>query len=193
MPTFDTASCSDMSEKTEKHEQKQNESGSREELRALLDEFRTAMLVTHDEHGLPRARPMAIVDRDDTSVWFATTRPSPKVREIRDDEKVAVICHRSRDEAWISLSGRATLVNDPEKAKQVWDVGMQAWFSGPDDPALILVRVDPVHAEYYEPQKSLVGRAFEFAKGVVTNEPPKLGTVKHVDVERLSDPGRLSH
>lgn len=182
-----------MSEKSVKADVESDETGTREELGKLLGEFRTAILSTLDDHGMPRARPMAIVRCEpDGSVWFATSETSPKVAELARDNSVGVICHRSRDEAWISITGRARVMRDPAMAKELWNVGMKAWFTGPDDPALLLIQVTPVHAEYYEPSKPFVVRAFELVKGMVTNEPPKLGTTKHIDPNRLSEPGRLS-
>ncbi|MBI2389255.1 MAG: pyridoxamine 5'-phosphate oxidase family protein [Deltaproteobacteria bacterium] len=183
-----------MSEKTKKTEAQQNTPGSRDELREMLRHFRTAMLVTHDTTGMPRARPLVIVKvEDDARVWFATTDHSPKIREITGDAAVAVVCHRSSDEAWISVSGHARLVRDRQRAHAMWSPGLQAWFSGPDDPALLLIEVVPTHAEYYGADRPMIARAFQLAKGILTREPPKTGPIKHVELERLSDPGRLSH
>jgi general stress protein 26 len=180
-----------MSEKTRTIELQENVSGRRDELRDLLLQFRTALLVTHDEVGRPRARPLAIAKvEDDGTVWFATAAHSPKVAELRQDSACAVICHRDRDEAWISISGTATLVRDREKINGLWDSWMRAWFEGPDDPALLLLKVSPSHAEYYEAKKPMVRRAFEMLKGMVTHSAPKTGVTKHLF--RLSEPGRLS-
>lgn len=183
-----------MSEKTYEGEARQNTEGSRTELRDLLRDFRTAMLVTIDAQGFPRARPLAIAKiEDDDRVWFATPEHSPKVGEIAADSKVAVLCHRTRDDAWISLSGTARLLRDPLMAADLWSVGLKAWFSGPDDPALLLIEVRPIHAEYYEAHKPMIARAVEMVRGILSNEPPDLGPTKHVVLDRLSEPGRLSH
>jgi general stress protein 26 len=183
-----------MSEKSIKAEVELNGPGTKEELVKLLGEFRTAILVTRDDEGMPRARPLSIAKCDaDGTVWFATSDHSPKVAELARDEHVAVICHRTRDEAWISMSCLATTVRDPNKVKELWDASMRAWFSGPEDPALVFIRVQPIHAEYYEPKKPFFIRPFSFVKGVITREPPRIGTTKHVELERLSDPGRASH
>ena len=186
-----------MSEKTHAIEEQQNTRGSRAELRDLLKEFDIAMLVTRDEQGVPRGRPMAVVAIDrDATVWFATADHAPKVQEIERDATVAAIFFRDRDKAWISLSGSAQLVRDRAKIREVWSPTMRAWFSDVDDPSILLIRVEPRHGEYYEPKKTVVGRVFEMVKGAVTGTPPATGPVKHVrqiDFDRLSEPGRLSH
>lgn len=183
-----------MSKKTHESETGRNTTGTRTELRELLSDFRTAMLVTIDGKGFPRARPLAIAKiEDDDRVWFATPEHTPKVDEIAADSKVAVLCHRTRDQAWISLSGTARLLRDPAMARDLWDVGLKAWFAGPDDPALLLIEVRPIHAEYYEAHKPLVARAVEMVRGILSNEPPDMGPTKHVVLDRLSEPGRLSY
>src|SRR4051812_29611151 len=113
-----------MSDKSRQAE-RENATGSRGELVELLSDFRTAILVTSRE-GLPRARPLAIMRVERTGVvWFATADHSPKAAELAIDPNVAVICHRSRDEAWVSITGRADLVRDPAKAKELWCASMK--------------------------------------------------------------------
>jgi general stress protein 26 len=186
-----------MSDKTKGLEQKQNTTGTRAELRDLLREFDLGILVTRDEQSIPRGRPMAVAGVDDDgTLWFLSPEHMPKVREIERDAMVAAIFSRDRDKAWVSVSGRASLVKDRKKIGELWKPTMGAWFEGPNDPAIVLIRVEPQHAEYYEPNKGPVGRVFELVKGVVTGQAPSMGAVKHVekgDLERLSEPGRLSH
>ena len=169
------------------------ERGTREELRTLLEEFDTAMLVTRDEEGAPRARPMAMRQRaHDTAIWFVTSDDAPKVAEIEKDPMVGAVFYRDGDRAWISVSGRAGVHRDRQRAAELWTPAMKAWFSGPDDPSILLIRVEPHHAEFYEPKGTKVGRIFEMVKGAVTGATPDMGPVKHVtrvELTRASDPG----
>ncbi|GAC1570875.1 MAG: hypothetical protein NVS3B20_02670 [Polyangiales bacterium] len=167
--------------------QEHNEPGNREELRTVLKGFHEAMLVTRDSSGLPRARPMAVLTHEaDSSLWFATNHDSPKVHEIEHDPLVAAVFTRESDRAWVSVSGRGALIRSPERAKELWSVGLQAWFSGPDDPSLLLIRVEPHHAEYFEPKGTKVSRMFELVKGALTGSAPDMGNVKHVNRVELT-------
>lgn len=166
--------------------------GDREELRALLESFDTAMLVTKDSRGMPRARPMAMRQRpNDLALWFLTPEDAPKVAEIAHDPFVAAIFYRDGDRAWISVSGRAAIIKDRARIKELWTPAMSVWFTGPDDPQIALIRVEPHAAEYYEPKGTKVKRLFELVKGALTHVTPDLGAVKHVDrvdLTRLSEP-----
>ena len=158
-----------------------DERGTREELRTVLEEFDTAMLVTKDDEGAPRARPMAVRQRqNDTALWFVTANETAKVEEIERDPMVAAVFYRDRDRAWVSVSGRAALVRDAQRTKELWSPVMKAWFDSPDDPNILLIRVEPHHAEFYEPKGTKVGRIFEMVKGAITGAAPDLGPVKHV-------------
>jgi general stress protein 26 len=169
--------------------------GTRDELRALIAEFETAMFVTKDEHGTPRARPMEVLLREgDHALWFVTADWAPKVAEIEHDPMVAAVLYRDRDRAWVSVSGRASLHRDKARLIELWKPAMKGWFTGPEDPTALLVRLDPWHAEYFESPKTKVGRVYEIAKAVLTGAQPEMGPVKHVsrvEINRLSEP-RLS-
>lgn len=168
----------------------QDVSGSLDELREVLAEFTTAMLVTHDTNGYPRARPMELL-RNDGELWFATRDDAPKVEELERDAKVACVFFRERDRAWISVSGSVQMVRDPVQARALWTPAMSPWLSSPDDPRLLLLRLSPAHAEYFEPAAGPIGHALEVIKGALTRRAKETGPVKHVEARelyRLSEP-----
>jgi general stress protein 26 len=162
---------------------------TRNELRALLEGFDTVLLVTHDEDGCPRARPMALLHREhDDALWMATAAAAPKVDEIDDDSSVACVFFRDRDGAWISVSGLASLHESRERAKELWTPALEAWFRDPDDPSLLLIRVEPHHAEFYEPKGTRARRIFEKVSAARTDVSADTRPVERVDLSRLSEP-----
>lgn len=55
------------------------------------------------------------------------------------------------DHRYVSLSGRASLIQDTEKMKELWSPVYRAWFpQGLDDPEPVLLRVDVDKAEYWD-------------------------------------------
>ena len=57
-----------------------------QKIRELLEDFDTAMLVTHGEE-FAHARPMAIAAVEpNCNLWFFTERGSAKVHEIQSDQ-----------------------------------------------------------------------------------------------------------
>ncbi len=140
-------------------------------VRDLLQSFDTAMLVTQASDQPHHARPMALahVD-DDCDVWFFTGQSSLKVNEIEHDERVLIVC-QDEHSRYLTVTGRAQLIQDPKKAHDFWKESFAVWFpQGVNDPNLFLIHVHSEHAEYWDTQgakgvKYLLKAAAAYAKG----------------------------
>jgi general stress protein 26 len=66
--------------------------------------------------------------------------------------------------------GITTIVDDAAKAEELWSAPMKAWFEGPDDPNLVLLRVDVDTAEFWnDPAGGLVSILRVGAKALGAN------------------------
>jgi len=118
---------------------------------SLLKKFHTAMLVTHAGADGSHARPMAIAKvEDDGRLWFFTGVDTAKVHEIESDSHVHLIA-QDGDSAFLSLTGRATLIGDREKIAHLWKEPFRVWFpKGKDDPNIELIAVRPQRGEFWD-------------------------------------------
>jgi general stress protein 26 len=118
---------------------------------SLLKKFHTAMLVTHSDGHELHARPMAIAQvEDDGRLWFITSADTAKVHEIEIDSHVHLIA-QDGDSAFLSLTGRATLVGDREIIARLWREPFRVWFpKGKDDPNIELIAVRPESGEFWD-------------------------------------------
>jgi general stress protein 26 len=121
----------------------------RAKVREMINDIRDAMFVTHAPDGRMHGRPMntAAVDERWDKIWFAT-QADAKVAEIKDDDHVYLGYAKSSE--WVSVTGRARVVRDKQKAKDLWSPLWRNWFGGPDDPNLMLIEVTPESAEYWD-------------------------------------------
>ena len=121
-------------------------------LRKLIKGARVAMLTTLASDGSLRSRPMATPDADfDGELWFFTRYHSPKTEEIKENQKVNVTYASPKNDRYVSVSGTATVVRDPEKVKELWRGALKEWFpEGKKDPDLALVKVTVDRAEYWD-------------------------------------------
>jgi general stress protein 26 len=129
-------------------------------LRAIAREFRAAMLVTVAEDGHFHGRPMTVaeIDEDVGAIWFITSREHESFREVARDAR-AIVTMQSKD-AYVQWSGRASLVDDPLRVHEVWSPSLCAWFpKGPEDPDVVLVRVDVEVGEYWDQSGAIKVRA----------------------------------
>ncbi|MGC4033506.1 MAG: pyridoxamine 5'-phosphate oxidase family protein [Tepidisphaeraceae bacterium] len=135
----------------------------------------TAFLVTLSSGSAPHGRPMATAQVDDglETIYFATERNSPKVSEIKTNNRVFLGYTAGND--WASITGLAHIINDREKIQELWTDAWKNWFSGPDDPNLTLIAVSPEIGEYWDAP----GRAVVVAKlayTAVTGKKTELGS-----------------
>jgi general stress protein 26 len=116
----------------------------------LLSRFDTGMLITHAGNNDLHGRPMAVAQVDEQcDVWFVADIDSPKMTEIRSNDQVMVTFQNKRDE-FVTLTGRAELLRDPQKIDEIWQEGFKAWFpGGKTDPNLGLIHIRAVEGEYW--------------------------------------------
>ncbi|HYO82763.1 MAG TPA: pyridoxamine 5'-phosphate oxidase family protein [Bryobacteraceae bacterium] len=152
-------------------EQRTNEENVRK-LGELIKGIRVAMFTTIEPDGSLRSRPMYTQDVEfDGQLWFFTWLDTAKVSEISREQHVNVSYSSPSDERYVSLSGRARLVQDPAKAKELWNPALKAWFpKGLDDPNLGLILVDAEKAEYWDSPSSKLVQMIGFAKAVTTGK-----------------------
>lgn len=122
----------------------------------LLAKFDNAMLVTHsDKSTAPHARPMAIAETgEDGSIWFITGADTPKIDELQRDANILAVMQNGRQ--WLSVAGRAELSRDRAHIHRVWKEPFSVWFDGKDDPNIVLIRLNPTDAEYWD-NKGMAG------------------------------------
>jgi general stress protein 26 len=76
----------------------------------------------------------------------------------------------SRD-SWVSLVGRAAIVDDRQKLADLWNTFAEAWLpGGPDDPEAALLRVDIDSAEYWDTPGGKIASLLSFAKTKITGD-----------------------
>jgi general stress protein 26 len=136
----------------------------------LLDDMPIAMLTTFGTDG-PRSLPMARQEVEPSAeLWFITARDTDHVRAIATEPRVALTF--SSRSAWVALEGRATVVDDLAKLRELWNTFAEAWLpGGPEDDNAALIRVDVERGEYWDTPGSKLASAISFAKSKVTGEP----------------------
>jgi general stress protein 26 len=158
-------------------------------LHSLISDMQFAMMTTACPDGSLRSRPMAThkAEEFDGTLWFFTHDHSAKVHEIFADTHVNLSYADPGKNDYVSVSGRATLVKDKGKAKELWNPLYKAWFpAGLDDPNLALIRVDVDRAEYWDSPNSKMVQIAGFVKALVTGERAKGGENAKVNVVQAS-------
>ena len=120
----------------------------------ILSKMKTptlAVLATITDEGKPWARYVMPFADKNLTLWMATRLNTRKVGQIRKNPEVHVTAGCVNPEArepFLQIQGKAQILNDEASRKLVWNDGLKAIFSGPDDPNFGVVKVTPYRIEY---------------------------------------------
>ena len=114
--------------------------------REIMKEDWVGVLVTIDENGMPRARPVGVNDpTDDWSLWMSTRRGSRKTKQIMANPRAALhfglddIPNGTKNSYYASFTGRASIHTDDQSiaAHGPPEQYRSQWPNYPNDLALI--------------------------------------------------------
>lgn len=149
----------------------------------LLKGERFGFLTTTTPDGRLTSRPMTLQEVEfDGDLWFFAERDSTPVQHIAASPGVNVGVGSGG--SWVSLTGRAAVVEDTAKKRDLWNAGVEAWFpQGPDDDSVVLIKVDAESAEYWDTPGGRLATAYSFVKAKVTGERIEAGENEKVDLQ----------
>jgi general stress protein 26 len=157
----------------------------RETLWELIEDIKFAMFTTRHANGHLHSRPMTTQNSqldENSSLWFFMSLKNETVADLRADPSVNIVYADPGDDSYVSVSGRAAVVDNLAKKQELWNKATEAWFpGGVTDPDLALVEVKISHANFWDVKSSKLVQLFAMAKAAITGKPPTdLGEEKEV-------------
>lgn len=135
---------------------------NRQKARAMLEEIGTVMLVTHEPGGGLHARPMQVLGIEHDVVWFFSDAKSSKTMEIGRDHDVLLAASCPERGEYVSVQGRARVVQDEDKQRRLWTDEARRWFpDGTRSEELALIGVRMRNAEFWASEAS--GGAYSYS------------------------------
>lgn len=111
--------------------------------RKLMDELTFCVAATQSEDGATNARivqPLPV--GDDWTVNFLTNRRCRKTREIQRTGRMTLLYQHDADKSYVTLIGRAVIVEDVDLKRTIWQPGHDRWNEGgPENPATVFARL----------------------------------------------------
>ncbi|MEJ7557665.1 MAG: pyridoxamine 5'-phosphate oxidase family protein [Pedobacter sp.] len=139
-------------------------------LKKMTEDVRICMFTTLSDTDEFSSRPMGTAKVDEAgSIWFFTNEYSLKTKEISKENQVTLGYSDPSNNTYISVNGKAELVDDQSLKEAYFSPAIKAWFpEGAEDPKLILIKVEPTSAEYWDSSSSKMVVAFNMLKAIVT-------------------------
>lgn len=150
----------------------------------LIRRVKFAMLTTRDEGNMLVSRPLTTLDLEfDGTLWFLVAADSRLVQDLQRHPEINLTYSAPDAGNYVSVSGTARTLHDPERARELWTPVASIWFEqGPDDPNLVILRVEVQRAEYWDAAAGKVERLLGFVRASLTHDPSALGEHKTVDL-----------
>lgn len=124
-----------------------------ETVKDLIKDIKVAMMTTVVD-GKPVSRPMQTQETEfDGDLWFVTLKDTDKYEEIASNPTVNLAY---AGKSYVSISGRAEFMEDLERKKEYWNPIFDKMLeTSYDDPNVVLIKVTPETAEYWESGNTL--------------------------------------
>jgi general stress protein 26 len=135
----------------------------------LMEISKAAFLTTIDANGFPHTRgmtnmrnrnthphliPLLSDHQEDFLIIFSTNTSSEKVKQVKENPKVAVYYNHPEKTQGVMFGGEIEIVRDPELKRAIWRDDMVKYYpSGYDDPDHTILQLRPRMARGWNGQK----------------------------------------
>lgn len=146
-------------------------------IKDFVNDIKVCMFCTSVTDMPFRTRPMSTLEVDEEgNLWFFSAKSSDKNDEIKNDDTVQLIYSKNSDVHFLTITGKATIVEDQAKKDELWNPIVKAFFpEGKDDPNLSLVKIKPEAAHYWDTINGKMVTWFKMAASAVTGNQNNVG------------------
>lgn len=153
----------------------------------LIKDTRFGMFTHRHHDGLLHSHPLTTQNKaldEGATLYFFVPKDGEIARNVAADNAVNVAYAHTDKNSYVSVSGRAALLDDPAKKEELFTAMAKAWFpKGVTDPNLGLLTVHIDSAEFWDVDDSKMVQIFKMMKATITGEPPrKVGDHKTLNV-----------
>lgn len=135
--------------------------------RTIIDSSSCSVLVTVDEQSRPRIREMdPFPPGKDWVIWLGTSPRSRKIQQIKHNAQVVVYYYDDEGLSYVSIAGRASIINDADLKKKYWRDYWKRFYPNPETD-YVLIRVEPERMEIFSVEYAIFG-------DTATSEPVQL-------------------
>lgn len=141
---------------------------------AKIKDVRFGMFTTFDAEHVLTSRPLTTQQLDNEgNLWFFASDEAAFMLDLPQHPDVNISYSDPERNLYLSISGRAHVVKDRAKARELWNAAARGWFpGGVDDPHLSLIRVRIESAEYWDAGSTKMKQLVQIARAAITGRAP---------------------
>lgn len=118
--------------------------------------------------------------REEGVIDFLTDADAPKAAELWHNASICLALSDIKAQKYVSITGRAQIIDDKERVRQIWSVYDTAFWPDADDPRIRVLRVAPESAEYWE-EAGRIAAAVKLVVAIATGERMDVGEKKKAE------------
>lgn len=146
---------------------------AKKKIRELNKKASSCFFCTDIKIGQPfDARPMSVQKLDDNGIfWFLSAKDSNKNKAVESDPFVQLLFQGSDYSDFLHLYGQATINDNREKIKELWNPMLKTWFTkGIDDPRISVIRFEPDGGYYWDTKNNIAIGLLKRVAGAITGK-----------------------
>ena len=112
-------------------------------LKILKESFVGTMATV--QQNKPHTRYMTFFS-DEFTLYTATSKQTQKVDELEANPHTHILIGydgKGMGDAYLEIEGTVSISDDESVKEKVWNKHMKPWFSGPEDPDLVILKISP--------------------------------------------------
>ena len=112
--------------------------------RKILDESYIGTMATVQQ-GKPFSRYMTFFN-EDLTLYTATSKKTDKVEELEQNPHTHILIGYEGEgfgDEYLEIMGTVTISDEESIKEKVWNEHMKPYFTGPNDPELIILKITP--------------------------------------------------
>lgn len=117
---------------------------AKDTVKKILDESFIGTMATVDNNK-PYTRYMTFMN-DGLTLYTPTNKKTEKVDELKDNPYTHILLGYDGEgfgDAFVEYLGRVSISSDEGLKEKMWNDQMKNWFEGPDDPNLVILKIEP--------------------------------------------------
>lgn len=110
----------------------------------ILNESYVGTMATIQQNK-PHSRYMTFFS-DEFTLYTATSKQTQKVDELEANPHTHILIGYEGEgvgDEFLEIEGTVTISSDEQVKEKIWNEHLEPWFSGPEDPNLVILKVTP--------------------------------------------------
>jgi general stress protein 26 len=151
-------------------------------LHELLAGVHIAMVMTRANDAWT-SRPLTCLEVDHAALRFLVDAGTDWVGELgQSDAQVHATFSDTKENTYVSVNGAAFLSADPAEIDRLWTPAAAAFFTGPEDPNVRVLRIEVTDGSWWDGPSGRIGQAIGLLRAAINDDPSMAGDHGTVDV-----------